>query len=360
MNRIILAVTLCVSTLVGAMGAQAADLQAIMRLEGEPRERALIEGARQEGKVVMYSAMIENQALRPLKEAFRQKYPFIDVEFWRADTRDLINKALAEARARNMIVDVIEGGGVSEALLRANALEPFRLPGATRLPSAMVDPKGYWVATRVSYFGMGYNVKLVPESEAPRTYQDLLDPKWKGRMAWTAEAETGSATMFISFIRGWMGEQKAEDYLRELGKQDIANVTASPREVVNKVMSGEYAIALNVFLHHPIISAKQGAPVASQPMDPILGNASVMVLAKNAPHPHAALLLMDFLISPEGQEVIRKADYFPSDPSIEVEESVARIIPSKIGMQMFFLSEEELFKSRAKSIELQKKYFRRR
>jgi iron(III) transport system substrate-binding protein len=125
-------------------------------------------------------------------------------------------------------------------------------------------------------------------------------------------------------------------------------------------MSGEYAIALNVFLHHPIISAKQGAPVASRPMDPILGNASVMVLAKNAPHPHAALLLMDFLISPEGQEVIRKADYFPSDPSIEVEESVARIIPSKIGMQLFFLSEEELFKSRAYSIELQKKYFRRR
>lgn len=360
MNRITLAVMLCVSALVDTVGARAMDLQAVLRLEGGPRQLALIEGARKEGKVVMYSAMIENQALRPLKEAFRQKYPFIDVEFWRADTRDLINKALAEARARNMNVDVIEGGGVSQALLAANALEPFRLPRAEHLPPAMVDPKGFWVATRLSYFGMGYNVKLVPESDAPKTYQDLLDPKWKGRMAWTAEAETGSATMFISFIRGWMGEQKAEEYLRELGKQEIANIAASPREVVNKVMSGEYAIALNIFLHHPIISAKQGAPVASQPMDPILGNASVMVIAKNAPHPHAALLLMDFLISPEGQEVIRNADYFPSDPSIELEASVAQIIPSKTGMKMYFLSEEELFQRRAKSIELQKKYFRRR
>jgi len=360
MKKFLLAATLSLSTLAGFANAQTMQIKDLIQLQGSERERMLVEGARKEGKVVMYSAMIENQALRPLKEAFQKKYPFIEAEFWRADTRDLINKALAEARARNMVVDVVEGGGVSEALLRANALEQFKLPGSARLPPTMVDPKGFWVATRVSYFGMGYNTKLVPENEIPKTYQDLLDPKWKGRMAWTAEAETGSATMFISFIRGYMGEQKADEYLRELGKQDIANITASPREVVNKVMAGEYAIALNVFLHHPIISAKQGAQVSSQPMDPILGNASVMVLAKGAPHPHASLLLMDFLISPEGQAVIQKADYFPADPTLEIEPSVARIVPSKNGMNMYFLSEEELFQSRAKSIDLQKKYFRRR
>jgi len=360
MRNIILAATLGISTLTSLVGAKAVEMKDLIQLQGAERENALVEGARKEGKVVMYSAMIENQALRPLKEAFHKKYPFIEAEFWRADTRDLINKTLAEARARNMVVDIIEGGGVSEALLRANALEPFNLPGSARMPTKMVDAKGFWVATRVSYFGMGYNTKLVAENEVPKTYQDLLDPKWKGRMAWTAEAETGSATTFITFIRGYMGERKAEDYLRELGKQDIANITSSPREVVNKVMAGEYAIALNVFLHHPIISSKQGAQVSSQPMEPILGNASVMVLAKGAPHPHAALLLMDFLISPEGQAVIQKADYFPADPTLEIEPSVARIVPSKNGMNMYFLSEEELYQSRAKSIDLQKKYFRRR
>ena len=338
----------------------AASIEELSRLSGPEREKALIEGARAEGKVVMYSAMIENQALRPLKEAFKLKYPFIDVEFWRADTRDLINKTLAEVRARNVNVDVVEGGGVSQALLRANVLAPFALPEAQRLAPSMRDPRGYWVATRVSYFGMAYNTKMIPADEVPKTYADLLDPKWKGRMAWTAEAETGSATMFISFVRAWLGEEKAETYFRDLGKQDIANITASPREVVNKVMAGEYAIGLNIFLHHPIISAQQGAAVASQPMEPVLGNASVMVLAKDAPHPHSALLLMDFLISKEGQEVIRKADYFPADTTLEVEASVAKIVPAKSGLSMQFLSEEELYNSRSKSIDLQKKYFRRR
>ena len=160
----------------------AASIEELSRLSGQEREKALIAGARAEGKVVMYSAMIENQALRPLKEAFKLKYPFIDVEFWRADTRDLINKTLAEVRARNVNVDVIEGGGVSQALLRANVLAPFALPEAQRLAPSMRDPRGYWVATRVSYFGMAYNTKMVPADEVPKTYADLLDPKWKGRM----------------------------------------------------------------------------------------------------------------------------------------------------------------------------------
>ena len=339
---------------------QAASIEDISRLSGSERERVLMDGARAEGKVVMYSAMIENQALRPLKEAFKTKYPFLEVEFWRADTRDLINKTLAEVRARSMNVDIVEGGGVSQALLRANVLAPFSLPEAKRLGPQMQDPRGYWVATRVSYFGMAYNTKLLAADDAPKTYADLLDPKWKGRMAWTADAETGSATMFISFIRARLGEQKGEEYLRELAKQDIANIAASPREVVNKVMAGEYVIGLCIFLHHPIISAQQGASVAAQPMEPVLGNASVMVLTKDAPHPHAAMLLMDFLISKEGQEVIRKADYFPADTTLEVEPSVAKIVPAKTGLAMQFLSEEELFNSRAKSIDLQKKYFRRR
>lgn len=336
----------------------AADISTLAKLSGPDRERVLIEGARKEGKVVLYSAMIENQALRPLKAAFIAKYPFLDAEFWRADTRDLINKTLAEVRSRSVVVDVVEGGGVSQTLLRAGVLQEFTLPGAVNLPKDFVNP--HWVATRVSYFGPAINTRLVGANEAPKTYEDLLDPKWKGKIAWAANTETGGAMMFISFIRSWMGEKKGEEYLTQLARQDIANLSGSPREVVNKLIAGEYPLALNIFLHHPVISAQKGAPVAPLMLDPVLGNASVMVLLKSAPNPHAALLLMDFLVSEEGQKVIRDADYFPATPSVEVEASVAGIIPAKNNKQLQFISEEDLFADRSKAIALQKKLFQRR
>ncbi len=355
-----MAFTALVALSLTTIAAGAATLEEIERLQGPDREKALVEGARAEGKVVMYSAMIENQALRPIKEAFQRKYPFIEAEFWRADTRDLINKTLAETRARATVADIVEGGGVSQTLVRAGVTQPFSLPGAKALAPSLVDAKGMWVATRVSYFGLAYNTRLVSEAEAPKTYQDLLDPKWRGKIAWAANTETGGAMMFISFIRAWLGEEKGEDYLRELGKQEIVNLSGSPREVVNKVMAGEYPLALSIFLHHPIISALQGAPVAPRPMEPVLGNASVMVLLKSAPHPHAALLLMDFILSKEGQTVIKNADYFPADSTIEIEKTVAGIVPAKNGLSMQLLSEEDLFAGRTKSLALQKQYFQKR
>jgi iron(III) transport system substrate-binding protein len=338
--------------------AVAADISQLAKMTGPDRERILHDGARKEGKVVLYSAMIENQALRPIKAAFTAKYPFLEVEFWRADTRDLINKTLAEVRSRSVVVDVVEGGGVSQSLIRAGVAQEFSLPGAAALPRAFVDPM--WVATRVSYFGPAINTRMVSDDEAPKNYQDLLDPKWKGKIAWAANTETGGAMMFISFIRSWLGEQKGEEYLTQLAKQDIANLSGSPREVVNKLIAGEYPLALNIFLHHPLISAQKGAPVAPLLLDPVLGNASVMVLLKNAPRPHAALLLMDYLVSEEGQKVIRDADYFPANPSVAVEASVASIIPANSNKTLKFISEEELFADRAKSIVLQKNLFQRR
>jgi iron(III) transport system substrate-binding protein len=341
----------------GAAGVRAATLAELAMLKGSDREAVLVEGAKKKGKVVMYSAMIEDQALRPLKTAFQQKYPFIDAEFWRADSRDLINKTLAEVRSRSVVVDLVEGGGVSQGLIRAGVTQPFSLPVLSSYEKELFDPKGMWAATRLSFFGLAYNTKLVAKSEVPKTYQDLLDPKWKGKLAWAATTETGGAAMFITFIRVLMGEEKGERYLSQLAKQNVVNLAGSPREVVNRVMAGEHSIALNIFLHHPIISAQKGAPVASQPLEPVPANASVMVLVKAAPHPHSALLLMDFLLSRKGQEVIRDADYFPADQAVPAQASLDGVVPKRANLSEQFLSEEVLFANRTKSLALLKKYF---
>ena len=123
--RSIRAVSAALAACLFGGSAMAATVAEIANLKGPDREQILVEGAKKEGKVIIYSAMIEDQALRPITQAFRQKYPFIEPEFWRADTRDLLNKALAEARARAVVGDIVEGGGVSQALIRAGILQSF-------------------------------------------------------------------------------------------------------------------------------------------------------------------------------------------------------------------------------------------
>ena len=330
-------------TTAGSRGSAAATVAEIANLQGPGREPALIDAARKEGKVVIYSAMIEDQALRPITQAFRQKYPFIEPEFWRADTRDLINKVLAEARGRAVVGDIVEGGGVSQALIRAGAVQAFATPALAPFAKERYDSKGSWAATRVSYFGLAYNTRLVKAEDAPKTYEGLLDPKWKGKLCWAATTETGGAMMFITFVRLVMGEEKGEAYLRDLSKQNIGNLTGSPREVVNKVMQGECAVAINIFLHHPVISAQKGAPVAPRPLEPVMSNASVVTLDEGR-HPSACRHAADRLSPVEGGPAgAEKADYLPAHPDVKPQASLQHIVPSMAGPSERFLSEEYMF-----------------
>ncbi len=344
-------------TQASSMNARAASVAEIANLAGADRGQILLEGARKEGKFTIYSAMIDDQALRPVTEAFKRKYPFIDAQYWRADSRDLVNKALAEARARAVTGDVIEGGGVSQPLARAGVLQSFKTPGNAEWAGDLRDNQGFWAATRLSYFGAAYNTRDLKADDAPKTYDDLLEPKWRGKMCWTGPAETGSGLMFITFMRLVRGEERAEAYLRKLSEQKIVNYTASPREVVNKVMAGECLISLNIFLHHAVISQQKGASVAARPLEPVAANASVATLAKGTQNPHAAMLFIDYLLSKEAQQVLEKADYFPAHPDIAPQPGLAHIVPKSAGLEQRFLTEEFMFSARAKSIELQKKYF---
>jgi iron(III) transport system substrate-binding protein len=337
--------------------AMAQSVAEIAKMTGPQREKALVEGAKKEGKVVIYSSMIVNQALRPMLDAFHAKYPGVATEYYRANSREIINKVLAEARARAVQVDIIEGGGLSQPLIKAGVVQAYSTPALKPYDKELYDPEGYWSATRVSYFGLGYNTKLIAAADVPQSYQDLVKPKYKGKLCWAAKAETGSAMMFITYVRAIMGEQKAEAYLKELAKQDVANLPGSPRTVVNNVMQGECAIAINIFLHHPVISALKGASVAAKALEPVPSNASVALLAASSPHPHAAMLLIDYMLSKEGQDVLQKANYLPAHPDVDPSPKLRSIVPKKAGLKQIFLNEKQLYDARSRSIELQKQDF---
>jgi iron(III) transport system substrate-binding protein len=330
----------------------------ILSYSGADRQQKLIEGARKEGQVILYSAMIVNQALRPIADKFGKKYPFIKLSYWRADSEDIAQKVSAEARANNAVGDVLEGTGVGEMAGQAGFLLPYSTPAIASYPAQYIDPNHAWTPTRLSYYSIAYNTRTITPDKVPKSYEDLLDPAWKGRIAWRIGSASGTP-LFLTNLRLAWGEERARAYFNRLKEQKIVNFgSGSARTLVDRVIAGEYAIALNIFAHHPLISKAKGAPVDSKLMDPVPATAATMGIVRGAKHPYAALLLIDFILSKEGQEVLAGADYFPADPQVPPSPLLAPIVPRIAGVPENFIGPDKLTKYTDSSEEIFRELFR--
>ena len=332
--------------LAGCLLATAATAQTpdanILTYAGPDRTDRLIEGAKKEGELTYYSAMIVNQALRPLTAAFQAKYPFIKISYWRANSEEIETKISAEIRANNPVGDVIEGTGIGELAVRAGLAQPIVSPELGAIAERFRDPNRLWVPTRMSYFALAYNTRLIAAGTQPKTYDDLLDEKWRGKMAWPLLSAIG-APLFVTNLRLAWGDEKAKAYLQRLRAQNIVNFGAgNPRTLVDRVIAGEYPIALQIFAHHPLISAAKGAPVTTQLLAPVASSAGTLVIPKGSRHPYSAALLMDFLLSKEGQRILAAAEYLPVRQDVEPLAQIAPIVPSRAGIAENFISPEKL------------------
>lgn len=344
--------------LIAAPGvAQALTAQEVLNYTGADRQAMLEAGAKKEGKLTIYSSLTINQALRPMVQAFNKKYPYVKAEYWRGDTRKISQKILAEMRANALQADLLESSGLAQIMVKAKALEKFDSPIFAKIPKQFLSKNHLLVPSRFSYMGTAYNTKLVPPGTQPKTFEDLLDPKWKGKLAWRSHSESGDL-LFITNVLQTMGDAKGEEYLKKLSGQKIINFNGSARTLVNRVVEGEYPVALNIFLHHPIISAKKGAPVASFPMEPVPAISGHMMIPKGVNRPHAAMLFIDFYLSDEGQNVLRKAKYYPVMPHILPEKSIATVSPRVAHLKENYVDPEELFEYHSKSLKMLEKYFR--
>jgi ABC-type Fe3+ transport system substrate-binding protein len=356
-HRLAMAVLL-VSTALSSRPAAALTGEEILNYKGADREQQLIEGAKKEGAVVFYSGVIVNQALRPIAEGFMKKYPFIKMTYWRAETEDIVAKVSAEERANNIVGDVLEGTGLGDVAVDAGIVQPFYSPLVEEYPSDYRDPDHMWVATRLSYFGTSYNTKLVPEGTEPKSYEDLLDPKWKGKMSWRIGTSTGTP-LFITNLRLAWGEDKAMAYFQKLKDQKIVNFgSGSARTLVDRVMAGEYPIGLQIFAHHPLISKAKGAPVNTVLMDPVPVLAAPMQVTKNLPHPNAAMLLVDFIISKEGQQILANAEYYPALPAVPPLPELAPVVPRTAGVPENFITPHNFAKDNESSQKIYDDLFR--
>lgn len=275
---------------------------------------ALVAAAKREGRLTFYSPLITDQIVRPLTTAFRAKYG-IQVDALRMDSNQVILKILNENRARRVVGDVITTSLGIQALISAKAIKPFKSVSADELPAQYKDPNGYWASIRLHVFGPAVNTNVVKPEDRPKTYDDLLDPKWVGKMVWRRQNMTGS-TGFIANILATKGEQQGMEYLRKLARQRIITVSISDRALLDQVIAGEYTMAIAMTNHNIEISRKEGAPIAWIPLEPALMTSEQIGLTTLSPHPNAGLLFVEYALSREGQTVFQKSGYIPSHPAV--------------------------------------------
>ncbi|HEX6768019.1 MAG TPA: ABC transporter substrate-binding protein [Candidatus Binatia bacterium] len=196
----------------------------------------------------------------------------------------------------------------------------IQLAAACRYPAELKDAQGFWGATNLYFFATGYNARMVKANEVPKTYEDLLNPRWKGQMMWSTSRGSG-APMFVGTILNTMGNEAGKAYLQKLKLQNVGKTSASNRQVLDLTIAGEYPLALQIFNHHAFISKSAGAPVDWQVHEPATATINNIGLGKFASHPHAAMLLIDFILSEKGQRVYQQSNYLPAHPKVPAKQA---------------------------------------
>ena len=297
-----LLVALSWQTLVWAQGKPAtiADLAPYNKPD---REQVLYEGAKKEGKLMWYTSLTGGPNTDAPK-VFEAKYPGIKMEVYRGDSDALILRILQEAQAKRYLVDTIETTfPILKVLQDEKLLARYFSPYLASYPDDVKEKaeKGlvYWATDRESYIGVTYNTDVVPAAAAPKRFEDLLKPELKGKIGF-ATSDTGSRVI------GAMLATKGGEFVQKLKSQDITLHGVSGRAILDMVISGELGVSPTVFLSHSRVSISKGAPIKWVPMDVVPTNAGGVALPAHAPHPHAAFLFADFLLSPEGQKFLSK------------------------------------------------------
>src|SRR5678815_2629720 len=288
---------------VASYGAQSKPLSVaeLALYQGADREKILLEGAKKEGQVTFYTS--NTWVAGPVSQEFEKKYPFVKANVWRSDSKALLKRLTEEVTAGRFLADVIETSPEYIAILvREKMLQEYLAPElkAYEDEAKINGKKGVYAWTnREIYISLGFNTKLIPPVEAPKTVKDYLGPKWKGKMS-IAGTTTG-----VQWI-GALMESMGREFVEKLSAQEINVQNISGAALSGLVASGEVPLSPTIFNSNIFTHKRDGAPVEWRPVEPVIAGVGTSALVGNAPRPHAALLFLDYLHSKFGQEVALK------------------------------------------------------
>jgi iron(III) transport system substrate-binding protein len=293
----------------------------IATYQGADRAARLMAGARSEGTLTLYcSAPLDDMTI--VTGAFEKAYG-VKVKMWRASSENIVQRGVTEARGRRFDADIFETNDPEmEALHREKLLQEVSSPHLAELIPAAIPAHREWIGTRVNIFSAAYNTRLVRGEEVPKSYADLRNPAWKGKLG----IEADGLDWFAAVVSA-LGEADGLKLFRDIVAANGISVRKGHTLLANLVVSGEVPLALTVYQYKAAQLRDGGAPIEVLVLPPAVARFQGIGLARRAPHPHAAVLFVDFMLS-EAQDLLRRRDFLPAN---------ARVNPTLAKMDLTFI-----------------------
>jgi len=256
---------LLAAVVLGAHWVQAASVADIALYKGKDRQSRIEEGAKKEGEVVWYTSLTVEDSSQ-VAQLFEKRYPFVKVKLTRLTSERALQRYLAEFQANRFSADIIDTNDFQMELpRRKGTLQAYYTPSVEKYDKRFLQPQGFWVASRLTMIVCGHNTRMVPPGEAPKKYEDLLNPKWKGRMS----LEREQTEWFISLMEHW-GDEKGKVFFQKLGGQN-ASTRSGHSQMAQLIIAGEDALSPNAYSHHFPRAMAKGAPVDWNNLEPVIG-----------------------------------------------------------------------------------------
>jgi iron(III) transport system substrate-binding protein len=302
--------------LLGAVGAtliepaMAQSIDEIAKLSGPDRLEKIEAAAKKEGSLALYTATpVED--VTAITEAFTKKYG-IQVTVWRGSSEDVLRRTVTETKAGRHDADVIETNGPElEALHREKVLQPISSPVTSDIFQNAVPAHKEWVGSRLNIITAAYNTNLVADKDVPKSWTDLLDPKWKGKIGLEAEAYDWLATVNASFG----SEKEGLDFFTKLADVNGISLRKGHTLLTNLTASGEVPLALTTYLYKVDQMNKDGAPIKWLKLGPSVARINGLGVSRTAKHPNAAILFQEFTLT-DGQKILAERGFTPTNIKI--------------------------------------------
>lgn len=309
--RGLIALIVCSACLGFAVTARAQSVADIAKYTGADRTQRLIEGAKREGFVTLYSSAVIADT-NAIIQAFEKKYG-VQVRLWRGSSDDILRRAVTEARGERYEADLAETAGDSmEGLQRERLLAEVSSPAFAQLMPGAVVPHRGWIADRLSVFTVAYNTTVIKPADVPKSYADLADPKWSGKLG--IDDEDDDSSWFMSIVDA-MGKDKALALFHKIVATNGISVRRGHTLLSNLVVAGEVPLALTVYGYRVAALKKSGAPIDGVMLLPAFALPTGIGALAKAPHPNAALLLLDFYLT-DGQRILAERGNVPTNRTV--------------------------------------------
>ena len=299
------------------LSAQTAEskLAALEKVAPQERQQRLYELAKNEGEAVIYANM-DVSAMKPLTDGFMKRYPGTKAASVHFSGAAIITRLDVEARAGKPVSDVVLSGQLGVlALIEKKIAMRYRSPEREFFRDGLKDKDGLWTAYMTNVMVSAYNTRQIKKEEAPRSVEDLLKPRWKGKLTMDSQSYVWFGTMLQ-----YLGEEAGLRFMRQLNEQNISHQRGR-RLMTQLVAAGEFDMAVETNLNSVLTLNKQGAPLSFAPIQPYFLSPSLVFMSANAPRPYTGALFIDYLLSEDGQKIVVTTNRMPAHAKVKSPES---------------------------------------